>query len=157
VTIAREGWPFIAAKYGRIEADDPEGRMLSVYCDIGDSLHGKQPAAVIRIAIVEIHADSRSRRAVGRERGGKYYGVSRRDLVGGNVYLANIERGVCGGFLFQRGDAGCLRHIGIVGHQFGIDQLAVDDIGVGVAEIDLLKRGRAETRGNGPADIQFGR
>src|SRR6185437_8238229 len=71
---------------------------LSICCDIGDSLDSKQPPAVIWIAIVEINADSRSRRAIGREHGRKYYRISRRHLVGGNVDLANIERGVCGGW-----------------------------------------------------------
>ena len=71
---------------------------LSICVNMRNSFHGKQPAAVIRVAIVEIHADSRSRRALRRKRGGKYDGISRRALVGGNVYLANIERGVCGGW-----------------------------------------------------------
>src|SRR5438094_766879 len=38
-------------------------QMPSTYCNIGCPFHGKQLAALLRIAIVEIHADFRSRAA----------------------------------------------------------------------------------------------
>lgn len=66
--------------------------MRSICCNVWDSFRGKHPSVLLRIAIVEVNADSRSGAAAGRKRCREYYAIARRDSVSGSIELADIDR-----------------------------------------------------------------
>ena len=65
------------------------------------------------------------------------------------------EAGIRRRLLCQLWDARRPRDIRIIGDEFGIDEVTVDDIGIGIAEIELLQGWRAEAGTDGTPDIKI--